>query len=102
MLDADDFEFRFLVKGIGGLVMPFSFLIGGGGEVSDDDEVAGLPLKLFQLEVSASASGCKLDCFWKLVSLPFFFNGSRLFADLDLASPLSSLLPRLLLDFPWF
>ena len=74
LLGAVDFSFDFLVKGSGGFVMPFSFLIGGVGEVPEDDEVAGLPLKLFLLGVSACGSVCKLNCFWKLVFLPRFLR----------------------------
>ena len=74
LLDAVDFslDFCFLVKGDGGCAMLFNFLIGGVGEVPEDDEVAGLPLKLFLLGVSACESVCKLNCFWKLVFLPRF------------------------------
>ena len=74
LLGAVGFSFDFLVKGNGGFVMPFSFLIGGVGEVPEDDEVAGLPLKLFLLGVSACESVCKLNCFWKLVFLPRFLR----------------------------
>ena len=74
LLGAVDFSFDFLVNGNSGFVMPFSFLIGGVGEVPEDDEVAGLPLKLFLLGVSASGSRCKLNCFWKLVFLPRFLR----------------------------
>ena len=100
LLDAVDFslDFCLLVKGDGGRAMLFNFLIGGVGEVSEDDEVAGLPLKLFLPGVSES--GCKLDCFCKLVFFPCFLCCSWLFFKLDLISSLLSLLTWLLPDIP--
>ena len=74
LLGAVDLSFDFMVKGNGGFVIPFSFLIGGVGKVPEDDEVAGLPLKLFLLGVSENRSGCKLNCFWKLVFPPRFLR----------------------------
>ena len=86
-LDGFAFNFCFLVRGnaefcTGGLVMLFSFLTGGVGEVSEDEDVAGLPLKLFLLGLNAlcllgvNASGCKIDCFREPDFLPCFCSCS--------------------------